>query len=47
MFSSSKNKRTKDGEGLDNPTSLTNYFMDTFMCTDYHLKSQICMDEYE
>lgn len=49
MFFSSvsgSKKQTRAGEDLYNPTSLTNFYMDTFMCTDFHLKSETCMQEY-
>ena len=39
MFFQKDYKQTKDGEGLDNPAALTNFYMDTFMCNEFHLKS--------
>ena len=36
---STKVNETREGEGLTNPSALTNFYMDTFMCTEFHLKS--------
>lgn len=44
--STSKLKQTRDGEDLMNPTALTNYYMDTFLCHDYQLKEAVCSQEY-
>lgn len=42
------NKSTPD-KNLDirtNPDSLTAFYMDTMMCTDYYLKNEECMEDY-
>ena len=44
--SSDKYKQTKDGEDLFNPSALTNYYMDTFLCHDFQLKEAECIQEY-
>ena len=41
--SGSKLRQTKDGEDLASPIALTEFYMDTFMCNEFHLKSQLCM----
>lgn len=45
--SASKLKQTKEGEDLTSATALTSFFMDTFMCNEFHLKSQECMQDYD
>jgi hypothetical protein len=45
----SKSKRFADDQNADlrsNPDSLTAFYMDTMMCTDFYLKNQECMQEY-
>ena len=37
--SSSKLTQTREGEDLSSPTALTSFYMDTFMCNEFHLKS--------
>ena len=43
MFSKTK---TKDNQSLRDPNALTDFYMDTFMCSEYQLKNADCMDEY-
>ena len=38
--------KTKQGEDLKSARALTEYYMDTFLCNEYYLKHQQCMDEY-
>ena len=47
FLNTDKLKQTKDGEDLFSPSALTAYYMDTFLCNDYHLKANICLAEYE
>lgn len=48
FFGVGKNmKTTREGEDLNSPSALTDYLMDTFLCSDFQLKSQTCMEEYK
>ena len=38
--------KSKDGQSLKDPGALTDYYMDTFLCTEYQLKHAVCMEEY-
>lgn len=40
-------RQTKEGEDLMNASSLTNFYMDTFLCNEFQLKSHVCMEEYQ
>lgn len=43
MFSLTK---TKDKESLRDPSALTDFYMDNFMCSEFQLKNALCMEEY-
>ena len=38
--------KTKDNQSLRDPNALTDFYMDTFMCSEYQLKNANCMEEY-
>ena len=39
--------KTKQNEDLKNPRALTDYYMDTFLCNEYYLNYQQCIEKYD
>ena len=39
--------KTKDKQSLKDPSALTDYYMDTFLCTEFQLNHAKCMEEFQ